>query len=396
MQSYNIDEGLYWVGAQDPDLRVFDVIMSTQYGTSYNSYFVRGRGACAVVEGVKAGFFGEWKERLTDAGADPSRIDYLVLNHTEPDHTGAVRELLELSPETCIVCSRAASLLIREIVNEPLNLRVVGDGDSIDLGGVTLRFVSAPFLHWPDSMFTYIPERRALISGDVFGFHHHWPGVFEDAMPVSELLETQKYYFDVIMSPFKKHVLEACEKVRGLDISVICPSHGPVLNKDPLGAVARYEKWAAPGAHRGKSAFVGYVSCYGFTAKLARAIAAELESEGVDVRVQDVSLIPALEAAAMAMAADAVIIGSPTVNRDALEPVWQVMGALSAIVCRSKVGASFGSYGWSGEAAKHILGRMEQLGMKTAGACRAKMNPNEEELGAARTLAKDVAAALNA
>lgn len=396
MHSYKIDEGLYWVGAQDPGLRVFDVIMATQYGTSYNSYFVRGQDACAVVEGVKAGFFGDWKERLTDAGADLSNIDYLVLDHTEPDHTGAIRELLEVSPGTCIVCSKAASLIIREIVNEPLNLRVVGDGDSISLGGVTLQFISAPFLHWPDSMFTYIPERRALISGDVFGFHHHWSGVFEDAMPVSELLDTQKYYFDVIMSPFKKHVLEACEKVRGLDLSVICPSHGPVLNKDPWGAVARYEEWAEADAHKGKNAFVGYVSCYGFTAKLAQAIAGELESAGIDVRVQDVSLIPASEAAAMAMAADAVIIGSPTLNRDALEPVWDVLGALSAIVCRSKIGAAFGSYGWSGEATKFILARMEQLGMKTAGACRAKMNPSDEELGAARALAKEIAAALQA
>lgn len=396
MLSFKIDEDLYWVGVQDPDLKIFDVIMTTQYGTSYNSYFVRGQNACAVVEGVKAGFFDAWKARLQDAGADITKIDYLVLNHTEPDHTGAVRELLELSPQTCIVCSRAASALIKEIVNEPMNIKVVGDGDSLDLGGITLRFISAPFLHWPDSMFTYIPERKALISGDVFGFHHHWPGVAEGTAPVSELLSTQKYYFDIIMSPFKSYVLDACKKARELDIAVICPSHGPVLDKDPWGAVERYEAWAKPKEREGKSAFVGYVSCYGFTARLAQAIVSQLKSEGVHAIVQDVSVIPAVEAAAMAMDADAVIMGSPTLNRDALEPVWAVLSLLSAIGCRNKIGAAFGSYGWSGEATKFIIERMEQLGMKTAGLCKAKMNPNEAELEAARALASDVVAALNA
>ena len=396
MQAVKIDQDLYWVGVQDPDLKIFDVIMTTQYGTSYNSYFVRGEKACAVIEGVKAGFFEDWRARLEGAGADVTKIDYLILNHTEPDHTGAIRELLEVSPQTTIVCSRAASMLIKEIVNAPLQIKVVGDGDSLDLDGITLEFIAAPFLHWPDSMFTYIPERKALISGDVFGFHHHWPGVVEGAMPATELLSTQKYYFDIIMSPFKNYVLDACEKVRKLDISVICPSHGPVLDKDPWGAVERYEEWAKPERREGKSVFVGHVSCYGFTAKLAQAIVQQLKSEGVDAVVQDVSVIPAVEAAATAMDADAVIMGSPTLNRDALEPVWAVLSILSAIGCRGKIGAAFGSYGWSGEATKFIIERMEQLGMKTAGLCKAKMNPNEEELDAARMLAKDVVAALNA
>lgn len=395
MQAHKIDNDLYWVGVQDPDLKIFDVIMTTQYGTSYNSYFVRGEKACAVVEGVKAGFFGAWKERLVDAGADVAKIDYLILNHTEPDHTGAIRELLEISPETCIVCSRAASMLIKEIVNGPLQIKVVNDGDSLDLGGITLQFISAPFLHWPDSMFTYIPERKALISGDVFGFHHHWPGVVEGAMPVSELLSTQKYYFDIIMSPFKSYVLDACKKARELDIAVICPSHGPVLDTDPWGAVARYEEWAKPETRDAKTVFVGYVSCYGFTAKLAQAIVNRLSSDGVKTVVQDVSVIPAAEAAAMASDADAIVMGSPTLNRDALEPIWAVLGMLSAIGSRNKIGAAFGSYGWSGEATKFIIERMEQLGMKTVGLCRAKMNPNDQELEAARNLAKEVAAALN-
>ncbi len=395
MKSYKIDDGFYWVGVQDHDLKVFDVIMSTEFGTSYNSYFVQGEDACAIIEGTKNGFFDEWKSRLEDAGADLTKIDYIVLNHTEPDHTGAVYKLLEYSPDITVVCSRAASNFIKEIVNQPMNIKVVNEGDKIDLGGMMLEFLSTPFLHWPDSMFTYIPERKALISGDVFGFHHHWPEVFEKAHVGSELLDTQKYYFDVIMSPFKSFVLDACKKARKLDISVICPSHGPVLDDDPIGAIDRYEQWATVEPKPEKTVLIAYVSCYGFTKKLAYAISSRLNELDVSNSVYDISEMSVQEVVKLALDADAIVLGSPTLNRDALEPVWEVLSNLSAIVCKGKVSAAFGSYGWSGEATKYIVERMGQLGMKNVGICKAKMNPNDNELASASALADDIASALN-
>lgn len=388
MKAFEISQGLYWVGALDPKLRTFDVIMHTATGTSYNSYLVQGEKT-AVVEAVKERFYDEWIARLADAGVKPADIDYLVLNHTEPDHSGAVRRLLSDAPHVKIVCSRPASLLIKEITNEELDIQVVNDGDEVSLGGETLRFISAPFLHWPDSMFTYAVNHKALITGDVFGFHHCAGGVFDDSEDMDKLYDSQKYYYDVIMSPFAPYVQQAVEKTRALAYDVICPSHGPVLRTNPQAAVDNYDNWSKPQPKAGKpTALVAYVSCYGYTGVLADAIADELAAKGVDVQLKDIEQEGVDVCAALAMQSDIVFVGSPTVNRDALPPVWDMMTRISAIAAKGRIGATFGSFGWSGEASKFLLERMNGLGFKTAGNIRTKMYPSDEALAEARDLAE--------
>lgn len=395
MESYKIKDNLHWVGALDPNLRVFDVVMYTATGTSYNSYVVKGEKT-AVVEAVKEAFFDEWVQRLQHAGVDVKNIDYLVLNHTEPDHSGAVRKLVDMAPNIKIVCSRPASTLIREITNVELDIQVANDGDEIDLAGKTLRFISAPFLHWPDTIFTYVPEDKALISGDVFGFHHCAEGIFDDNVDMDSLREQQKYYFDVIMSPFKAYVRQACEKVRGLELDVICPSHGPVLRGDPWDAVKRYEEWAVAEEWSPQRAFIGHVSCYGYTSMLADAIESELKQYGLEVNKVNLQDAKPDEAAELAMNSDLIFIGSPTVNRDALPPVWDVLTRISAIRTRGRIGAAFGSYGWSGEACKFILARMEQLGLNvSAGEYTCKMYPSAAELDEVKALASKAAEQLS-
>jgi flavorubredoxin len=202
-QPVEITKGIYWVGAQNPDLRVFDVIMRTEWGTSYNSYLVKGTEKTALIDSVKEQFSDEQVERISKV-CDVKSIDYIICNHTEPDHSGALWKLLELAPGATVLCSKPASVFLRSIMNRDFSCRVVTDGDTLELGGKTLKFISAPFLHWPDSIFTYVTEDAVLFSGDVFGFHFSAENVFDDLTPLSdEMLKSQKYYFDVIMGLLK-------------------------------------------------------------------------------------------------------------------------------------------------------------------------------------------------
>ena len=393
-KAFPVTPRIDWVGALDPDMRVFDVIMRTEHGSSYNSYLVKGEKTC-LIDGVKKAFFDEWKARIEDAGLQLEQIDYIVLNHTEPDHAGSIAQLLEQAPQIKVLCSRSASNLIKEIVNHPVDIQVVGEGDSFDLGGLTLEFIGAPFLHWPDTIFTYVPEEKAMFTCDAFGFHHCAPGVYDDTLDTNALIDSQKYYFDVIMGPFKEHVLKACDKLDAYAIDVIAPSHGPVLRTQPREAVARYRAWAA-GPQVENKALVTYVSCYGYTRMLAEAAADELKKRGVETELLDITSLPMAQVADKFMHAKAVIVGSPTINRDALPPVWQLLTSLDAINTRGKIAAVVGSFGWSGEGVKFATARLEQLNCKVMGSLACKLQPTEADLEKARALAQEVAQAMQA
>ncbi len=396
MKAVKITEGIWWAGAQNPQLRIFDVVMTTEWGTSYNSYLVKGTEKTALIDSVRDGFLEGQLEELKEI-CDPSKIDYIVCNHTEPDHSGSLKAMMDVAPNAVIVCSRPAKTLIKEITNRDFECMVVGDGDSIDLGGKTLKFISAPFLHWPDTIFTYAEEDKVLFTCDMFGFHFAAEEVFDDLTKLSaEMVESQKYYFDVIMSPFKPYVRQAIEKIRPLDIAIIAPSHGPVLRGDPQGAVERYEEWAQPAVNEPKKIFIGYVSCYGYTTKLAEQVEAGAKSVGnFDVELVDVGCCGAAEASVKIMAADAFALGSPTLNRDVLPPIWEVMTGLCAYIVKDKRAGVFGCYGWSGEACKYMEQRLTNLGVKVLGEARAKMDPNEDELKIAYVLGESLAKSLD-
>ncbi len=395
-QPAEITKGVYWVGAQNPDLRVFDVIMRTQWGTSYNSYLVKGTEKTAVIDSVEEQFSDEQVERISKV-CDVKSIDYIICNHTEPDHSGALWKLLELAPGATVVCSKPASVFLRSIMNRDFSCRIVTDGDTLELGGKTLKFISAPFLHWPDSIFTYVTEDAVLFSGDVFGFHFSTENVFDDLTPLSgEMLESQKYYFDVIMGPFKNYVLDAVKKIRPLHIDVIGPSHGPVLRKAPGEAVERYEQWASDilRVNDPKKVYIGYVSCYGYTKMLAEAIYGVVSKAGYAVEMEDVSAVDPASAAEKIHACDAFAVGSPTINRDALKPVWDVLTSVSTYIVKGKPAAVFGSFGWSGESIKFLGERLRDVGADVIGSCSAKLKPDEKEIAEAERLGKAVCDAL--
>lgn len=259
----------------------------------------------------------------------------------------------------------------------------VGDGDTLELGEKTLEFVSVPFLHWPDSIFTYVRQDKVLFSGDMFGFHFASEKVFDDlTMLDDEMVKSQKYYFDVIMSPFKAYVLDAVDKIACLPVEMIGPSHGPVLRGDPQGAIERYFNWAkdVQNTNSPKKAYVGYVSCYGYTKKLAEKIYEGMVKSGLNAEIEDVSLVTPGEAAQKIQKADVFAIGTPTVNRDALKPIWDITSLLCSYIMKGKRCSVFGSFGWSGEGVKFIKERLQNLGAQVEEPLAIRFNPTQEDL----------------
>ncbi len=359
-----VTDRVSYVGVKNPELRVFDVIMHTKYGTSYNAYVIKGDDKVALVEVVKEQYTDQYLDMVREI-VDLSEVDYIVLDHTEPDHSGALEHVVRLAPQAKVVGTRAAINFLPEITNLDLDTMVVKDGDKLDLGGVTLEFIMAPYLHWPDTMFTYIPEERMLISGDMFGCHYAPEGIFDEDFN-EDLIDAQKYYFDVIISPFKDYAMKAIKRVESMDVSIIGPSHGPVLVHQPKDAVARFKDWASDilKTNDPKRVVIAYVSAYGYTKELADVAAKAVEDAGLHVELCEITDTGLKELVPKIDAADALMVGSPTFNRDALPPVWELLTYLSAFKNKGKPATAFGSYGWSGEAPKMLMTRMKSLGMK--------------------------------
>lgn len=394
MLPIEMTNSVYWVGVQNPSLRVYDVIWRTERGTSYNSYLIQGSGKTAVIDAVKEEFANEQLAAISRV-CDPASIDYIVCNHAEPDHSGSLLKLLEAAPSAAVVCAKPANAFLRSILNTNFDCMVVEDGDTLELGGKTLRFMAAPFLHWPDTMMTYLTEDAVLFSGDIFGCHYSH-GLHDQAPPSQQLSQLQKDYFDALMSPFKSYALAAVKKVRGLHIDMIGPSHGPVLAKAPWDVVDRYEQWASDGliGSDPQKVYIGFVSCYGYTRELAQSLAKPLINAGFDVDIEDISTADSAACAAKIHAADAFAVGSPTVNHDALKPVWDVLSSVSVLVVKNKPAAAFGSFGWSGESIKLLSERLRALGADVVGTCSAKLRPDEKELEEASRLGEALCGAL--
>ncbi|HHY46560.1 MAG TPA: FprA family A-type flavoprotein [Firmicutes bacterium] len=390
-----IARDVHWVGVLDPQLRIFDVIVQARWGTTYNSYLVVGQEKVALIDTVKAGFEHSFFEKISQVtGID--KIDYIVLNHLEPDHSGALGALLQKAPQARVVVSRNGAHFVRNLLNRELDLITVGDGDSISLGGKTLQFISAPFLHWPDTMFTFLAEEGILFPCDAFGCHFCHEAIFDDL--VGDFSQARKAYYDQIMRPFGEYVLKAYDKIKDLDIEMVAPSHGPVLRTDPRRYIDEYVTWssaAKPGSTR--EILVLYVSAYGNTEMMARAVVEGAVVPGVAASIINIAQFDPAEMLRRVDAADAIIIGSPTINGDALKPVWDLLSGLATIKLKGKVGAAFGSYGWSGEAVKMIEERLKGLKFSVVEpGVRAVLTPKEEALSQCRDLGRRVAEAVKA
>jgi flavorubredoxin len=390
-----IASGVHWIGALDPDLREFDIILKTANGTTYNAYCVRGSEGVAVIDTVKESHADAFFARLEQV-ARYDEITAIVLNHLEPDHTGALPELMRRAPQARLYISMRAQMMLKGLLkSDSLAYTPVNTGDAVSLGGRTLRFLHTPFLHWPDTQCTWLEEAGILFSGDVFGCHFCDERLYNDR--VGDFRFSFEYYYQHIMRPFREHVLDALELIEPLPLRVIAPAHGPVLRDLPERYVRRYRQLASPELVREtgpeKTLVVFYISAYGNTAEMAQAVCAGAESvAGARVSLYDLRGGEVAPFVDLIEEADGIAFGSPTINGDAVKPIWDLLSSLAVIAVRDKLGAAFGSYGWSGEAVAMIEDRLRGLKLRVpVPGVRVKLIPTAAELARCHALGRDLA-----
>ena len=387
MHMVKLRDDFYWTGVTDENLRVFDIIMYTEFGTTYNSYVLKAGDKTVLFETAKAKFFEDYVEKLKEI-VDVHSIDYLVVSHTEPDHAGSVEKLLELSPQMKILATGCAIGFLKEIVNRDFVSIPVKDRQRMEIGNKTLQFLIVPNLHWPDTMYTFIEEEQILVTCDSFGSHYAHSGVLASTVPSQEdYLKAAKYYYDCIIGPFKPFMLKALNQVKTMDISMICTGHGPVLDTtDSIKTIMqKYEEWSTVvNPNPKKTVIIPYVSAYGYTKELAEKIAEGVKDSG-DIDVRSYDMVEADKAAVEQelLFADGILFGTPTILGEALAPIWDLTLSMFAGTHGGKFAGAFGSYGWSGEGVPHILERLKQLRMKVDDGFRVRFKPSRSDLGGA-------------
>ncbi|MDO8964545.1 MAG: FprA family A-type flavoprotein [Coriobacteriia bacterium] len=383
MRAIPVSAGIHWVGAIDWNLRDFHGY-ETPRGTTYNAYLVRGSAMTALVDTVKTPFVPELLARVAEV-CDPSTIDLIVVNHVEPDHNSGLRDVMAACPNARVVASSGG---VRGVAgyHDGLVVEAVGADDVIDLGGRTLRFMPMPMVHWPDSMFSYCPEDAVLMCNDAFGQHLASAERFADEVGVELALEELADYFANILMPLESQVAKSMEKVQaaGWKPEVIATSHGVIWRGDAVGrAIAAYDRWCANSLE--DRVVVAYGTMWGSTDALAKVIADGIASEGVAVELFDLAATPFSKITHALLESRGLILGSPTLHHGMLYRVAGYLQYIAGLKPVGRMGAVFGSFGWSSGATKQMTARLEEIGITMAQAdFTQKYRPTEADLSAAR------------
>ncbi|HOV80669.1 MAG TPA: FprA family A-type flavoprotein [Bacillota bacterium] len=359
MQPVEIKPSVYWVGAVDWDIRDFHGYL-TPRGTTYNAYLITG-GKNVLVDTVKQTHFGEMLSRIGQL-VDPGRIDCIVANHVEMDHSGSLPLLLEIAPRAEVITSPQGEKGLSRHYKKDWPFKTVKTGETLDLGGRTLQFFHVPMVHWPDSMVTYLAEEKLLLSNDAFGQHIADSRRFDSEVGWDILREeAAKYYANIVM-PYGENVKKALAALSGLEIEVIAPSHGMIWRRYLPEIFSCYRKWS--GYQADQKAVIVYDTMWGSTRKIARALQEGLEEAGIPVSMRSLKDNHISTVMPDVLEAKAVLIGSPTLNNGLFSTVGAFLTYLKGLRPRQKIGFAFGSYGWGGQAVKEIEEVMNALGWR--------------------------------
>jgi len=393
MERYRVKDEVWWVGAIDWDSRDFHGY-ETQRGTSYNAYLVLDEKT-ALVDGCRDGFGPEMLERVRGC-CEGRPVDYMVINHIEPDHSGAIPWLLEqLTPGEVFCTKRAEDALARYYGTELVQgwgLRIVGTGDELRLGRNTLRFIEAPMLHWPDSMFTYVTEAKVLLPNDAFGQHLASSKRFADEIdPAIVMDEASKYYANILM-PFGSPIQKMLGKIQemGLEIEAIGPSHGVCWRgqADVARIVEAYSRWSRFLA--GPRVALIYDTMWHSTEKMTRAIADGISQEGVECRVLRLSSTPRVVLAQEVLESQAFLLGTPTLNNQMYPTMGAFLAYIKGLRPKERLVGAYGSCGWAGGGVKQVDAELRALGLEVLDPLEVKYRPDPEELEACVELGRTV------
>lgn len=389
-----VKDKIYWVGAVDWNIRDFHGY-STYKGTTYNSYLVMDE-KITLFDTVKSNFKEDLLYHIREL-TDPTNIDYIVVNHVELDHSGCLPEMIELIKPEKVFCSPMGKKAIIEHFNrDDWPLEVVKTGDSISLGTKTLSFLETKMLHWPDSMFSYLVEDKLLISSDAFGQHFASTERFVDEADFGEVMTHSAKYYANILNLFSPNVQKLLEKVNelGLEIDTIAPDHGLIWrDKNVCEIISAYDRWSK--RETVQKALVIYDSMWESTAKMAMAIGGAIGREGVCVKMLNLAVNHRSDIMTEVLDSKALIFGSPTLNNSYLPRMADFLNYLKGLRPKGKIGAAFGSFGWSGEAVKHITAAMEEMEITVVDpGLKVKNVPNEEDYAKCKEMGKKIADAI--
>lgn len=397
MEPNNIAPGIHRVFADIGDRDLFEGIWPLPHGVNINSYIVQGNDKLAFIDLVKdwEGALAKINDQLTSLGIKFSDVDYLILNHMEPDHTGSLAEMRKQNPRMEILCTKKAVPLVSSFYGVTDGVRAVGSGDSIDLGGKTLVFEETPNIHWPETMMTYAVEDKVLFSCDAFGSFGTYEHAFDDELTPEEwdllIPETRRYYSNIV-STFSMFVTKGIAKLASLDIKVIAPSHGIIWRTDPLRVINSYKDYARfmndpdPG-----SVTIVYSSMYGNSAKLIPLIEQTLIDEGVNVDVYQVPQDHASFVLSSAWTSKGIVFAMPTYEYKMFPPMYHILDILERSHVNKRKVMRVGSYGWSGGAQKQFDPFIETLKWDCLGNVEYQGAPTEKDKEAAVSIAKELA-----
>jgi flavorubredoxin len=390
-----LKKDVYWVGVVDWGIRRFHGHeLSTHRGTTYNSYLIKDEKT-ALIDTAWDPYQAEFMEHVKEV-IDPAEIDIVVANHAEPDHSGSLPALMKHCPNATVVVSKRGAESIPGHYHEQWQFKSVKTGEKISLGKNELVFVEAPMLHWPDSMFTYLTGHNVLMPNDAFGQHYATAYRFNDQVDQRELYEEAVKYYANILTPFSDRVLKKIEEVLALNlpVEIIAPSHGVIWRDDPLQIVKKYQEWASQVPE--KTGVILYDTMWQATRRMAEAINEGALSKGLACKLFHMPVSDRNDVITEILKTKAVIIGSPTVNNGVLPSIAPILEDLKGHKFKNKIGAAFGSYGWSGESGKQMAEHLEKSGIPViAESVMAKWQPDGAALETCRELGCKVADAVN-
>ncbi|MFO7870624.1 MAG: FprA family A-type flavoprotein [Kiritimatiellia bacterium] len=385
MHARQIHQGIDLIATIHWERRLFDALVPLPDGTSYNAYLARGSEATALVDSADPELRDELIEQLRDA----EQIDYIISQHSEQDHSGCIPELLDRYPRATLVCSKKAEDLLTTHLHVPSErVRVVEDGESISLGDKTLQFVYTPWVHWPETMCTYVPEDKCLFSCDFFGSHLATTDIF--ATDHARVYEAAKRYYAEIMMPFRKIIQKNLDKLADCPFDIIAPSHGPVYD-EPGFILDAYRDWVSPNMKN--DVVLPYISMHGSTERMVKHLLDALAREGVKVHAFDLTVTDIGKLAITLVDAATLIVGTPTVHVGPHPAVYYAAHLANLLRPKLKYAAIIGSYGWSSKAIEQISGLIPNLKVEVLGTILHKGAPTADTYAELDALAAAVAKA---
>jgi flavorubredoxin len=379
-----IKDNIYSVGAIDWDARLFDRLIPLPDGTSYNAYLIKGSEKTALLDTVEPAKTHTLLENLILSGAD--KIDYIISHHAEQDHAGSIGDVLLMYPDAKVVTNpKCRDMLIDLLEIEPDKFITVEDGQTLSLGNKTLEFIYLPWVHWPETMGTYLKEDKILFSCDFFGAHLATSSLFADDQAL--IYESAKRYYAEIMMPFRKQVASNIAKIASRDIEIIAPSHGPIHNK-PEFIINAYKDWS--GDNVKNEVIIPYVSMHGSTAKIVSYLVDALIKRGITVKQFELSTVDLGKLAISLVDAATVVIGSPTVLTGAHPCAAYAAFLFNALRPKTKFASIVGSYGWGGRMVEQLTSLMPNARVQIIEPVIVKGAPKDKDFGALERLADEI------